>query len=873
MRWRRELAKLGALFRRSKPVDDLAEEIRSHIEIEEHENLESGMPPEEAHYAALRRFGNVTLAQERSREMWGWNWTETLWQDVRFGLRQLRKNPGFTAVAVITLALGIGANTAIFSVINAVLLRPLPFPHADRLVQIWETDPQRGVDRGVVSPYNFRDWQSQNHDFAAMAAYGYDHFSLTSGESPFGLRGLRVSADFFRVFGVRPLWGRDFLANEDQPGAGHVAILSFTAWQNYFGRDPRIVGRKSTLDGEAYTVIGVMPSGFGVPGSGTEIWITPAFDLKNLSRSSHGLFAIGRLKPGITLAAARSEANTIARRLAQQYPDTNGHSGIVLIPLQEEIVGNTRSALLVLWGAVGLVLLIACANVASLLLSRGVARSKEFAVRSALGASRSRLAAQLLIESILLAAAGGALGLAFANWGIGAIVRTAAIPRAQGVTLDARVLGFTGLLSILTGIVFGLAPAFASSSTDLNFALKKTLGSINAGVGGVRLRGGLVAGEIALSLVLLVSAGLLIKSLWLLGRVNPGFNPKSVLGVRLSLPESKYPNGLERAAVFKRVIERLAAVPGVESAGGVNDLPFSGSRTTSSFDIEGVPPSSTAEVRQADRRDISPDYFKAMGIPLLKGRRFTDGDNADAPPVAIINEDLARKYWPGRDPIGQKLNLYEKDWEIVGVVGDVKLLDLAKENTPEMYLPCAQSGSPPWMFFAIQSRLGVSSLIASVRNAVREVVPDEPLYDVRTMEERVEASTAPRRLNAWLLGIFAALALVLSAVGTYGVIAYSVAQRTHEFGIRMALGAERGDVLKLVLGQGIALTLLGVSVGLAGAAGLTRYLSSLLYGVRPNDALTFATVGLLLTTVALLASYIPARRATKVDPMVALRYE
>jgi putative ABC transport system permease protein len=439
--------------------------------------------------------------------------------------------------------------------------------------------------------------------------------------------------------------------------------------------------------------------------------------------------------------------------------------------------------------------------------------------------------------------------------------------------VDARVLGFTALLSILTGIVFGLAPAFASSSTDSNSALKKANGSINAGVGGVRLRSGLVAAEIALSLLLLVGAGLLIKSLWLLGRVNPGFNPKSVLGVRMSLPESKYPNGLGRAAVFKRVIERLAVIPGVESVAGVNDLPFSGSRTSSSFDIEGVPPGSPDEARQADRRDISPGYFRAMRIPLLKGRWFTDGDTAGAPPVAIINDDLARRYWPGRDPIDQRLKLYGKDWEIVGVVGSVKLLDLAKENTPEIYLPYTQSGSPPWIFLAVRSQGEVGSLIASVRSAAREVVSDEPLYDVRTMEERVAASTAPRRLNAWLLGIFAALALILSAVGTYGVVTYSVAQRTHEFGIRMALGAERGDVLKLVLGQGIALTLLGVSVGLAGAAGFTRYLASLLYGVRPNDALTFISVGLLLFAVALLACYIPARRATKVDPMVALRYE
>jgi putative ABC transport system permease protein len=797
----------------------------------------------------------------------------TLFQDLRYGLRMLAKNPGFTAVAVLTLSLGIGANTAIFSVINAVLLEPLSFPYADRLVQIWETDPRLGFDRDTVSPFNFRDWQSQSHNFAAMAAYEYEHFSLTGGESPVGLRGLRVSADFFRVLGARPLLGRDFLANEDQPGAGHVAVASYATWQNYFGRDPGIVGKKITLDSEPYTVIGVMPSDFELPGSNTEIWTTPAFDLKGGSRGSHFLFAIGRLKPGVTLAAARSEADTIARRLAQQYPDSNGHSGILLVPLQKEIVGNARFALLVLWGAVGLVLLIACANTANLLLSRAVTRFKEFAVRSALGAGRARLVTQLLTESILLALTSGALGLVIAHGGVGAIVHAATIPRGQGVTVDTRVIGFTALLSVLTGIIFGLAPAFTSSSIDLVSALKETGWATEPGSGGSRLRSGLVVGEVAVSVMLLVGAGLLVKSLWLLGRVDPGFNPKGVLGVRLSLPESKYPNGLERANVFKRLIERIALVPGVEGVGGVNDLPFSGSRTGSSFDIEGMPPRSPGESRQADRRDVSPDYFRAMGIPLLKGRKFTNRDNADAPHVAIINKDLARKYWPSGEPLGQRLKLYDKDWEIVGVVGNVKLLDLAARDNPEIYLPYTQSGSPPWMFFAVRSRGELGSLIASVRSAAREVVPDEPLYDVRTMEERVAASTAPRRLNALLLGIFAGLALILSAAGTYGVLAYSVAQRTHELGIRMALGADRRDVLKLVLGQGMAVTLLGVAVGLAGASGLTRYLSSLLYGVRPTDALTFVAVALLLTAVALLACYIPARRATKVDPMVALRYE
>jgi len=859
--------------RRKRMMEDLDQDIRDFIERETQDNIERGVPPEEARYAALRKFGNVTRVKEEAGGVWSFPWLEQLWQDIRYAWRQLRWNLGFTAVAVLTLALGIGANTAIFSVINAVLLAPLPFPHPDRLVQIWEKDPHIGLDQGVVSPYNFLDWQRQTHDFEAMAAYQHEHFSLTGGPLPVGLSGRRVSADFFRVLNVRPILGRDFLANEDRPGAGHVAIISYSTWQNHLNGDPGIVGKSITLDGESYTVIGVLRADFQSSDLGSDVWTTPGFELKGRSRADHGLFAIGRLKTGVTLAAASSEMDTIAKRLAQQYPDTNAQSGILLVPLLEQIVGNTRLALLILWGAVGLVLLIACANVANLLLSRGIARRREFAVRAALGAGRMRLMTQLVTESTLLASAGGVLGLAVAHWAIAAIVRSAAIPRAHGITLDARVLAFTAALSILTGIVFGLAPAFASSSLDLNSALKETGGMMEASAVKSRLRSSLVVAEIALSVVLLAGAGLLIKSLWLLGRVSPGFNPKSVLGVRLSLPDLKYPEGIERAAVFKRVIERLEAVPGVASVGGVNDLPFSGSETSSTFDIEGMPLRSADEIRQADRRDISPGYFKAMGIPLLKGREFSDQDSAGSPNVAIINQDLARKYWPTSDPLGQRIKLYDKDWEIVGIVGDVKLLDLAAQDKPELYLPCAQSGSPPWMFFAIRSRIQTEALIASVRNAVRDVVPDEPLYSVRTMEERVEASTAPRRLNALLLGVFAALALLLSAVGTYGVIAYSVAQRTRELGIRMALGAERADVLRMVTHEGLALAGVGVALGVAAALGLTQFLASLLFSVRPADPLTFISVSVLLVAVALISSYIPARRATKVDPMVTLRYE
>ena len=861
------------MFRRKRKQRDFNSEVEAHIALETDRLKEQGLSDKEAHASARRVFGNVTQAQERFYESGRWRWWDHLRQDVRYGLRQLRRNPGFTAVALLTLALGIGANAAMFSVISAVLLHPLPYPHPDQLVQIWEVNHQFGVDRDVVSAYNFRDWERQIRDFAAMSTYDYHHFSYTGGSLPISFDGLRVTANFFRVLGVQPFLGRNFLHNEDESSANRLAIVSYAAWQDYFGGKPDAIGKQVTLDGEPYTLIGVMPSTFHFPSHGISIWATPAFDLKKLTRGDHGLFAVGRIKPGVTLTAAQSGMDTISHRLALRYPDTNRYSGVRLVSLRQEIVGNVRFALLVLWGAVVLVLLIASANVANLLLSRGVSRRKEFAVRSALGAARSRILTQLLTESILLSVVGGALGLILSHWAVGAISQITVIPRAHTIAVDAQVLGFTALLTVLTGTVLGLAPAFTAFSLDVISSLKESGLSGNGGLTRLRLKNGLVILEIAVTIVLLVGAGLLIRSLYRLGRVDPGFNAKGVLGARMSLPTSKYPTGLDRSTVFKRVVERIAAIPGVKSVGSVNDLPFSGSRTSSSFDIEGWTPPSPQQAPIADYRTVSSGYFKTMGIPLLRGREFTPDDRQSAPDVAIISEALAHKYFSGKDPLGQHLKLHDKVWEIVGIVGDVKLLNLTAKDRPEVYVPYLQAGSPPWMFFAVRGYGQPDSLITSVRKAAQEVVPDEPLYAVGSILERMESSVASRRLSALLLGIFAALAMILAAVGTYGVIAYAAQQRTHEIGIRMALGAERGDVLRMVIGQGLRLALIGVAIGIASAFALTRFLSSLLYGVKPTDPLTFIAVSLILIAVVLGACYIPAQRAAKVDPLIALRYE
>ena len=800
---------------------------------------------------------------------------DALVKDVRYALRGLRRSLVFAVVAVITLALGIGANTAMFSVIDAVLLRPLPYPNSDRLVQIYETDTSRGSNRGPVSPSNFADWQRQASAFQEMAAYEFDSFSYRSGKVAERMSGVMVTADFFRVLGVAPALGRDFEPGDNDPAKFRFAILSYGAWQRRFGGDREVVGRAMLINGEPYTIIGIMPPSFAAfPNPGTEIWVLPAFVLTDGSRGSHRMFAVARLKPGVSLPQAQSQMDTIAQRLAKDYPNTNAYSGVRLTSLHDEIVGPARSMVILLGVAVGIVLIISCANLASLLLGRVMARQRELAIRMALGASRVRLVKQVLTESMLLALAGGTLGVAVAYGAVPMLVSTFGrfIPRTQAVTVNGAVLLFSAFVTILCGFVFGMTPAFATSSPDLYSSAGQHFSTTpKTRATGFSLRRGLVIVEVGLALALMIGAGVLFKSMWLLYRVNPGFDPNGLMTFRIQAPAAEYPTDSQRVQMFQNILHRLAVLPGVQSVGSVNDLPFSGSRSTSSFEIANMAHSGLS--MDADRRTASPSYFRTMGIPLLLGRSFSDGDNAQGPLVAIVNEALVRKYLPDRNPLDQPLIVNDKKYRIVGVVGDVKHDDLTAADFPEMYMPFGQAVSPDWTFVALRSQSGAATLSDEIRSAVAEVAPDQPIYSVQTMNERLGNWFAPRRFSATILGMFTAIAMILSAIGIYGIISYFVTQRTQEFGIRMALGATTRDVLKLVLRQAAMLTVAAIVGGVLVSLAVNRLLASLLFGVKAADPLAGSIAVLILALVAFSASYLPARRATKVDPIVALRYE
>jgi putative ABC transport system permease protein len=818
-----------------------------------------------------------------------------LFQDLRYGFRTLRKNPGFAAAGIVVLALGIGANTAIFSVVNAVLLQPLPFPNPEQLVQIWHTPPQAsfpGMKEFAVSAANYLDWASENHVFQQLSIYTYGSFNLTGKGEPEFIAARRVSSQFFSVLQAQPLLGRVFSPDEDQPGHDRVVVLSERFWRNRFAADPNIVGQDITLDGAAYRVIGVMRAKFQFPiasdpNDAAKLWAPLAMtDRERAVRGEHHYAVIARLAPGVTAEKAQSEMDAISHRLEQEYPADDKGWGAVVIPLSEELVGDVRTPLFVLLGAVALVLLIACANAANLVLARIIGRQKEIAVRSALGASRGRVIRQVICETVVLSAVAGALGLLIAHFGVTLIVALVGgkLPRASDIAVDGFVLAFTLAISLAAGVLAGLTPAWRLSKVNVNDALKQG-GRTSSDAASSRTRGALVIAEVGLSLMLLIGAGLMIRSLWSLRAVDPGFDPHNVFAVTPSIPSAAYSGPAQEIAFYRQLLEKVRALPGVESASAIDSLPLEpGGGSNQPIQIEGRPVQAMADQPEVSVRLIAPEYFRAMHIPFVRGRDFGDQDGPDAPGAVIISEALARRFWPHEDPIGKHLTMYfypNKVREIVGIVGNVK--DRGLEATqPEaiLYFPLTQLDTPAtatWhsfpLWIAVRTKSPGTSMASGVINSIHQLNSTLPIADVTTMDDFVAGSLSQQRFNMLLLGTFAGIALFLAAVGIYSVLAYTVRRRVREIGIRMALGAQTSDVLRLILAEGMKPTAIGVCLGIAGALALGRFVSSLIYGVKATDIATYTSVSLLLVLVSFFASLLPACRATRVQPVTTLREE
>ena len=798
---------------------------------------------------------------------------ETLFNDIRYGVRGLLKRPGFTVVALITLALGIGANTAIFSLINAVLIRQLPFGEPDRLVWTWG-NIRNGGNRASVSPLDFLDYRKQNttfEEFAAMISVPLSA-NLTGSGEPERLSAAGVTGNYFQALGVKPALGRTFLPENETAGHDQVTILSYDLWQKRFGGDPGILNKKITLDDKAFDVIGVLPRDFDFPAA-SQLWVPLNFDgppgMKQ--RKAHFLRPIGKLKAGVTLAQAQADTDAIAQRLAATYPDTNTGWNLRLVPLQEQIVGNVKPTLFILFGAVGFVLLIACANVANLLMAHAASRQKEIALRSALGAGRLRIVRQMITESLLLALCGGALGALLAVWGSELLVTLSGdnIPSTAHVKIDFTVLAFTLVTSLLTGVLFGVAPALRTLKVNLSESLKEGGRSGSESAQRNRTRSLLVVFESAVAVMLLIGAGLLIRSLIQLQNTNPGFEAHNVLTMRIDLPQKKYGSPEKLASFWEQFEGRVSGLPGVESVGLISELPLSGQPNDMPYTVEGRAPGATNQTFDDDFRRVNQNYFRALRIPFLRGRSFTEQEVRDGAKVLIISELLASQTFPGEDPIGKRLvmALGNQAFEIIGIVGDIRHRSLESQPLPAMYMPAFEPGAN------VVIRTADPGVTAAVRREIQAIDPNQPIANIRTMEQWLGLAVAAPRYRTTLLALFAALALLLSAVGIYGVMSYSVGQRTHEIGVRMALGARQLDVLKLVVRQGMSLVGIGISVGLIGAIALTRVIATLLFGVGTKDPTTFLVVAMLLAIVAFIACYIPAWRATKVDPLVALRYE